>query len=255
MCFSRSSFEMIKVLYIPVHARLQTITFSHDTISGSFDKWDDTISGTTCGWKNPGASERALCWILRSPAMRIRTECGKSFDRKPSKHWRKIDEKSTENRANIDRNSTSNVDRWFSRSSYEIITIFQMTVHARLQTITFSHDTISGSFDKWDDTISGTTCGWTNPGEQSGLMMVPVNTSAIMRTEYGQNIDRKPSKHRQNIDEKSTENRANIDRKSTANWQMFLEVELWNDYSIKHYCTHSVTNYYIQSWYNKWDFW
>ena len=35
---------------------------------------------------------------------------------------------------------------------------------------------ISGMFDKWDDTISGTTCGWTSPGAQSGLLLVPVNT-------------------------------------------------------------------------------
>ena len=79
---------------------------------------------------------------------------------------------------------------------------------------------ISGMFDKWDDTISGTTCGWTSPGAQSGFLLVPVNTrdnADKMKTEFGQNIDRKPSDHRQKIDEISTQNRANIDRKSTTN--------------------------------------
>ena len=82
--------------------------------------------------------------------------------------------------------------------------------------ITFSHDTVSGTFNKWADTISDTTCGWTNAEAQSGLMLLPMitrNNSDRIRTEYGQ----KPSKHRQKIDEISTENRANIDRKSTEN--------------------------------------
>ena len=48
--------------------------------------------------------------------------------------------------------------------------------HVRFQIITFRHDTIHGTFNQWDDTISGTTCGWTSPEAQSGLVLPPVNT-------------------------------------------------------------------------------
>ena len=64
------------------------------------------------------------------------------------------------------------------------------------QISTFSHDTIRVIFSKWDDTISGTTCEWTNPELQGGLVLVPVNTlycRNLLRTEYGHSIDREPS--------------------------------------------------------------
>ena len=53
--------------------------------------------------------------------------------------------------------------------------------------ITFSHDTFSGMILKWDDTISGTTLGWTNPEAKSGLVLVPVNArdkTDRIRTQY-----------------------------------------------------------------------
>ena len=54
--------------------------------------------------------------------------------------------------------------------------VLSITLHFRLQIIIFSHDTINRTFNKWDDTISGTTCGWTNTEAQSGLVLLPVNS-------------------------------------------------------------------------------
>ena len=65
--------------------------------------------------------------------------------------------------------------------------------------------------------MSGTTCAWTNPEAQSGLVLVPMNTQDNIdriRTEYAHYIDRKPSKHRHEIEETSTENRQISDRHS-----------------------------------------
>ena len=62
-----------------------------------------------------------------------------------------------------------------------------MTVHVRLQIIIFSHDTINGTFNKWDDTVSGATCGWMSPETQSGLVLLALITgdnTDKMRTEY-----------------------------------------------------------------------
>ncbi len=97
-----------------------------------------------------------------------------------------------------------------------MIIVLSIAVHARLQIILFNHDTINGPFNKWDDTISGTTCGWTSPEAQSGLMLLHVNTCDItdrIRTEYRKNIDRETNKHRHKIDKEYTQNRANIGRK------------------------------------------
>ena len=76
--------------------------------------------------------------------------------------------------------------------------------------------------------MSGTTCGWTNLEGQSGLVLVSSMTcdhTHRIRSEYGPNMDRQPSKRRQKINEKSTQNRGNIDTRSTENRQEFLEVE------------------------------
>jgi hypothetical protein len=72
------------------------------------------------------------------------------------------------------------------------------TVHTHLVTNHY----IQSWYNKWDNTISRTTCARTNPEAQSGLVLVPMNTQDNMdqiRTEYGQYIDRKPTKQRQEI--------------------------------------------------------
>ena len=69
--------------------------------------------------------------------------------------------------------------------------------------LTFSHDTISGTFSKWEDTISGTTCGWLNLEAQSGLVLVHVNTrdnTDRLRTDYGQIAGRISTVNKANID-------------------------------------------------------
>ena len=76
----------------------------------------------------------------------------------------------------------------------------------------------------WDDTIGGTTCGWTNLEAQIGLVLVPENMrdnevrirskykqiTDRIQTEYGLNIDRNPSKRRQKLDETSTQKRGKL---------------------------------------------
>ena len=121
-----------------------------------------------------------------------------------------------------------------------------------MQTIIVSHGTISGTFNIWDDTISGATCGWTNTEVQSGLVLVPENTrdsTDRIRTKYGQKTKQTSTENRLNTgrrpEETSTENRRKIERhfpRSTFDYC-----------SIIRYCKWSVTNYYIQPWYNKWE--
>ena len=77
--------------------------------------------------------------------------------------------------------------------------------------ITFSHDTIHRKFNKWDDTIHWTTCGWTNPEVQSGRVLLSVNT--------GDNIDRIRTESRQKTTQTSTENRRKIDTKPSKHRQ------------------------------------
>ena len=126
-----------------------------------------------------------------------------------------------------------------------MIKILLITAHDRLQTITFTHDTIGVTLNKWDDTISGATCGWTNTEVQSGLVLVPENTrdsTDRIRTKYGQKTKQTSTENRLNTgrrpEETSTENRRKIERHfPRSNF----------DYcSIIRYCKWSVTNYYIQ---------
>ncbi len=82
----------------------------------------------------------------------------------------------------------------------------------RLQITIFSHDTINEKFNKWDGTITGTTCEWTKPDAHSGLVIVAVNARDItgrIRKEYRQ----KTRQISTEIDEESTQRQANIDRK------------------------------------------
>ena len=96
-------------------------------------------------------------------------------------------------------------------------------------------------------------------------MLVPVNTrdnTDRIRTEYGQNIDRKLSKNRYTVDKTSTEKQenidSNIDRKHILISRGRVEKLLWYYkliYVFDHKLLHSVM---IQSMgrYNKWDhFW
>ena len=98
--------------------------------------------------------------------------------------------------------------------------VLSIIVHVRLQIIIFSHDTINETFIKWDDTLRGTTCGWTNSEAQSGLVLLPVNTrdnTNIIRS----NNRQKTKQTSTQIDEESTENRQ---KKSTKNVRKSTEV-------------------------------
>ncbi len=97
-----------------------------------------------------------------------------------------------------------------------MIIVLSIAVHLRLQNILFNHDTINGTFNKWDDTIRGSTLWLRSLEAQSGLMLLHVNTCDItdrIRTEYRKNIDRETNKHRHKIDKEYTQNRTNIGRK------------------------------------------
>ena len=59
---------------------------------------------------------------------------------------------------------------------FEIIIVLYITVLARLQSVALSYDKISGSFNKWDNTRSGATCGGTNPEAHSAFVLVVVTT-------------------------------------------------------------------------------
>ena len=195
-----------------------------------------------------------LCCLLWLRAI-IRTKWGRNIDKKRTKHQQQIDKESTQNRANIDRTSTKNRHKFLEVELWNIIVLW-MTVHDRLQIIIFSF-TINGTFNKWDDTVSGTTCGWTSPEAQSELVLLPVNTRENMdkiRTIYEHNLRRK---YRQEI---STGNRRRINTKPSKHRQKIKRkpTEVSRGRVVKYYstmndCTCSVTNYYIQSWYNKWD--
>ena len=116
-----------------------------------------------------------------------------------------------------------------------MIIVLSITVNVRLEIILFFYDTMNGTFNKWDDTISEITLGWLNPEAQSGLVLLHVNMrnkTDRTRTEHKKNTDKGTSKHRHKIDEKLIQNRANVGSKSTENRQKFLEVEFRNDYSI-----------------------
>ena len=95
------------------------------------------------------------------------TENRRTIDTKPSKYRQKVDKK-TQKFLEVE-----------FRNDYSI----QITVHIRLQITIFTHDARNGTFNKWDDTISGITCGWTNPQVQSGLVNTRDNTDRL-RTEF-----------------------------------------------------------------------
>ena len=118
------------------------------------------------------------------------------------------------------RQKTTGRDKSFSRWSFEIVIVLSIIVHVRLQIIIFSHDTINETFIKWDDTLRGATCGWTNSEAQSGLVLLPVNTrdnTNIIRS----NNRQKTKQTSTQIDEESTENRQ---KKSTKNFRKSTEV-------------------------------
>ena len=161
----------------------------------------------------------------------------------PVNTFNNTDRTKTEKQTNIYRKTTNNrqknthkTDRSFSRLSYDMIIILSITVYVRLEIILFFYDTMNGTFNKWDDTISEITLGWLNPEAQSGLVLLHVNMrnkTDRTRTEHKKNTDKGTSKHRHKIDEELIQNRANVGSKSTENRQKFLEVEFRNDYSIQ----------------------